>query len=174
MTVLANSMTNRNRLILMVLVAIFVLPIAAATTVFYLAPPTPSAHHGELLSPPLALQSRAFVTLHGETAQFRDLRTDWQLVFVLESCEDRCGAEVDLLQRMQQALGKDAHRVTPLLVTSIPPETWPSPVKLWVGALDVGIYLVDEQGFAALRYPLTTSPQGVLKDLRRLLKYAKG
>lgn len=46
-------------------------------------------------------------------------------------------------------------------------------IKMAKGTLKAGeIYIVDPRYFVILRYPKSTRPRGILKDLQRLLKYS--
>ncbi len=166
---------SRNRWILLLLIAVFVLPIALATAIFYLAPPVPTAHHGELLSPPLDLRGLALADGQGQSRSLTAFPTDWRLAYASGVCPDAaaCEATAAAVLRLHVALGKDAHRVTPLWLTPTLPTDGATDGQ-FRSALASGIYLIDSQGFAALRYPVDADLQGVLKDLRRLLKYAKG
>ena len=188
----------RQRLLLLLVVACFVLPLAAAWLLIGHWRPESSAQHGELLNParPVALR---FDLLDGKPADETAFRGRWVLAYVgsAAECDARCRIGLYDMRQVRLALGKDMDRVkTLLLVDAMPPtgfRDWLAaehPATL-VGVADTAnrialadafgrpgrvgewMYLLDPLGNLLMRYPVDTEPRGLLKDLQRLLKWSK-
>ncbi len=113
----------RQRLLLLLVVACFVLPLAAAWLLIGHWRPESSAQHGELLNParPVALR---FDLLDGKPADETALRGRWVLAYVgsAAECDARCRTGLYDMRQVRLALGKDMDRVkTLLLVDAMPP-----------------------------------------------------
>jgi hypothetical protein len=179
MSAAALSVPDRaaGRRMFLLLVAALALPfVLAATLLFSGWRPAAAPHAGELLPPavPLSLDDLAILAGPPKSA----LAGRWLLV-VREpaACAGDCERRLDALRRVHVALYKAMPRVKRVLLadgdfalaqpdlTVAAPASWP--------ALDrTGIYLVDPRGQAVLRYAPDAEPRAMLADVARLLRYS--
>jgi hypothetical protein len=168
------------RRMFLLLVAALALPFVLAATLFFSGwRPAATPHHGELLAqaataPPLSLDDLAIRAGPPKSA----LAGRWLLVAVEpQGCAAACARRLDALRRLHVALYKAMPRVKRVLLapdvpalaqpdlTVAAPTSWP--------ALDrAGIYLVDPRGQAVLRYAPDAEPRAMLADVARLLRYS--
>jgi hypothetical protein len=175
----------RGRRTLLLIAAVFLLPLAAAMWLYYSSGwrPPPLTQHGMLIDPPRALPSDA-------------LRGQWSLVLLLQGgCDSACLASLDDLGRIRRALDKDMTRVRRVLLhdggccdPGIP--ALAEPDILVLAAADAGgkslralfppvpgatecVYIVDPHGNLVLGYPSAGARLGMLKDLERLLRLSR-
>jgi len=181
---------------LLVLLLVFVGPLVGAWLLFDRVDVwrPPSDHYGSLVEPLRPLDDYAAVlpaTLASET-----LRGHWTLLLLAPSPHDAAAARlVHDLRQLHVALGKHSDRVRRLVVTdggaAAPVATPQQDPYLQVvmadrdalarlgqhlaGSADAGraLYLVDPLGNLMMSYPLPAAPQGVLADLRRLLRTSR-
>lgn len=84
----------------------------------------------------------------------------WQLILLTDKpCRDRCSDWQQLMPKLHASLGRERDRIQ-----------WR---QTPAGVQQSGLLLVDPQGYMVTRYSLDLQPQGVLKDLKRLLKISK-
>lgn len=198
---LAAQAAPANRWVLVMLVLLFVLPVAAATSL-YLAGwrPAGSGHHGELIQPARQVADGVLQTLDGKPVRFSDLRGKWLMVhFGPSSCPEECMKNLYHMRQVHAAQAKEIGRVQRVFIATDTGVAEKLQAKLadypemhaWSGekkalaellqsfGIDAGqaaerqgIYLVDPLGNLIMRYPSGADPSGMLKDLTRLLKYS--
>lgn len=175
---------RRGRRQLLLVAAVFFVPLAAATWMYFYSGwrPAPGAQHGVLVDPPRALPSQA-------------LRGSWSLVLLLAGpCDPACVAALEELGRVRAALDKDMPRVRRVLLHDggccAPglPVLAQSDVLVLAGAGPdgaalralfppvqggPGIYIVDPHGNLVMGYPSAGAGRGLLKDLERLLRLSR-
>jgi hypothetical protein len=181
---------------LLVLLLVFVGPLAGAWLLFDRVDVwrPPSDHYGTLVVPARPLEEYA-AALPAALAP-EALRGHWTLLLLAPAPHDAAGARlVHDLRQLHVALGKHSDRVRRLVVTdggaAAPVATPQQDPYLEVvvadrdalarlgarlaGTADTGraLYLVDPLGNLMMRYPLPAAPQGVLADLRRLLRSSR-
>ena len=115
-----------------------------------------SATHGILLEKPLQVSVAGSTDAQG--------MQKWQLWYIVaDTCDKRCQTDLALLQNAHIALGKDRDRV--VLKTVSPQEALPFLKPGTVAVLDpyhwLMIYYLPEMPY-----------QGLLTDLRKMLKYS--
>jgi cytochrome oxidase Cu insertion factor (SCO1/SenC/PrrC family) len=159
-----------------------------------------TASKGTLIEPARPLEPFALSALDGETFGLEDLRGHWTLVYIAPSiCADPCLQNLYHMRQVRIALNKDMGRVQRLLVLtdserleSLRPvlereypqmETVTGSQQalaemtdqfLGTGAHREGwIYLVDPLGNLMMGFPPDLDPRGMLKDLKKLLKYSQ-
>ena len=138
-------MTFSPRAKLLLIVSLFLLPIAASLTAYFFFPPPATANYGELLLPPQVL-----------SADYRKSRGErWLLIST---------QEIEAASQVRLALGRDASRVDVVVV--------PASVIARAGAAidSTHIYLADPHGNMMMRWPANPDPKRMLEDLKRLLK----
>lgn len=190
--------TWRPRLALLLIIACFAVPLAAAWLLVGHWRPAGAAQHGELLDPaqPVALR---MVLPEGKPADITGLRGRWILAYVgaATACDERCRTGLYDIRQVRLALGRDMERVQTLLLLNGQPE---AEFRRWLNtehpALTVGVaepatqtaligafrqpgqvgdwlYVLDPLGNLLMRYKIDADPRGLLKDLQRLLKWSK-
>lgn len=116
----------------------------------------------------------------------RVLHGRWSLVYLTPaSCEQDCRRALYLLHQIEQALGKDSLRVQRIVhqEPGVDAPAWPGQWRLErpeallsrLQALHARgrIYLIDPLGNLMMYYPQDFAPEGLIGDLRRLLKVSR-
>ncbi|MBI3526292.1 MAG: hypothetical protein HY066_17510 [Betaproteobacteria bacterium] len=174
--------------------AISALPFIAAYLVYLNWRPQSGMNHGELLEI-RPLPQGVLTELNGNTLPTGKLRGKWLLVTIQSpSCDEKCQQKLYYIRQVRTAQGENMPRVerlwvlrgagTPnpsllaahpgLLVARAADPSWLSafPVK-GGGDLTEHIYLIDPLGNLVLRYNDDVNPEGMVKDLTRLLKVSR-
>lgn len=183
MTPPQDDAVRRGRLKLLGLAAIFSLPVVLGWLAFLLDwVPGATGNYGELL-PPKAIASPLFEPWRGH----------WVLAtFDAPECDAYCERKLYFLRQVRRAQGRDQLRVerawvltgpgapkAELLVAIegthvLPPQGAALLSQFPYATSPVDhIYLVDPQGRLMMRFPRDPDPARMLRDLRRLLKYAR-
>lgn len=176
---------NRSRAVLVLLVAMFVAPFAAALMLYYGGwQPAHTRNHGELVKPPRDLRDLDLRRTDGSTFVWHHEDHTWRvLVAPPADCVEACVRLADTLRRVWIGLGQDADRVQVLWVGDatqlgkfaalLPLRDTPAlqarlPDRASGSAIPV--YVVDPSGYLILRYAPGFDPSGLRKDLAQLLK----
>lgn len=176
----------------LVVAAIFLVPLAAALLLYYGGGWRPAADaHGLLIDPPRALSVAGIVLPDGRPAPTEALEGKWSVVYFASACDERTEALLDELARVRVALDKDAPRVRRVLLHAgqcagvefgsrdadllVLEATGPDGadfIAQFPPAVDgaPGIYVVDPHGNLMMSYPASGSARGLLKDMERLLR----
>ena len=180
------KLTPRAKLLL--ILALFLAPIAASVIADVFLRPAATANYGELLLPPSAITSHAFPRVDGSTFAFSSLRGRWVLVTSDSgACPQPCAAKLAAMRQVRLALGRNASRVERVLVVDDvrPPDATalapfadmvlavtPAGMLLPPGPANdrAYIYLVDPLGNVMMRWPARPDMKRMFKDLERLLK----
>lgn len=168
------------KLTTILLVVLFAAPVLAAMVLRLTGwSPTTTSNHGELIKPPVAVDWPTGV---------QEAASDhWVLVAVAgPSCERSCMELVDELVHLHVALGRDEHRVALLLAGPdvLPEAMRRTPVRLAGPALLAQlpesvpappgtVLVVDPRRFLMMRYPPGFNAEGLLDDMKRLLRYSR-
>ncbi len=164
------------------LMAVFFLPLLLAS-VLYMARDhwsLPTKQHGELINPPIEVQTLPLTTENGEPWQFDQEPLLWRMLLVRPDCvDDLCQLQLAKLNSIHEATGKDFKRVGSLLITT----SLDIDQKLienfnyfnWLilpqsDLLTNGIYIMDPNGYIILHYLLDAPAKDMLEDLRHLLR----
>lgn len=190
---------RRARLQLLAVIALFVLPLAAAMLLFGQWRPAGSAEYGELLDPVRPLPPLSATGPDGTSLAPGFLRGRWTLVYVAagSDCPALCRDALWRLRQVRLASGREIDRVQRLALFAGEPDPG---VRGWLarehpglvtGVADAAqragyaegwltpgraggwIYLVDPHGNLVLRHAADGDAGGVLKDLNRLLKLSQ-
>ncbi len=177
---------------LLLVAAVFVLPVVASYVTYYFLRPQSRMNYGELLSPqplpPLALQDAA-----GRPFSLVELKGKWIMIHVAPAeCDQRCRDMLLLMRQVRTAQGKDMDRVERLWIVEdarvpdaellrdygsmrIALAREPAAASVFPTEADrrAHVYLVDPLGNLMLRFPANPDPKRVIKDLERLLKYSR-
>jgi cytochrome oxidase Cu insertion factor (SCO1/SenC/PrrC family) len=188
---------------LLLLAALFVLPMLVAYALYY-SGWRPEAVHpfGELVQPARPVEDAALVLLDGKPIRFSELRGKWTLVtFSAAECLSPCERNLVKMRQVIAAQGKEAERIQSMLIVKDaktrdwlnyaikdypgmravvgPPEAVDALARQF--ALPVGspldnlnrVYLVDPLGNFMMSYPADADPTGMRKDLARLLRISR-
>ena len=166
--------------------------------------PVGQVNHGELIEPARAWPAVPLRGADGTSIASEPWADHWNLVYVVaDDCDAACEGALDLMQRLQASQGKEAGRVAralallreprrnlTALVSRFPgtavwiPGSSASPAwdAYFAGhdangdrvAGDGSIRFVDPRGYYMMRFPAGSDPNGVRRDLARLLKLSKG
>ncbi|MBN2872572.1 MAG: hypothetical protein JXJ30_06655 [Halothiobacillaceae bacterium] len=183
-------MTNGNRrqkAILLGLAVIFLLPLAASWTLYTVRPfDNPGGlQNGVLLDPVERVPVSTLTTLDGKPVDSAVFRGKWTLLYHVSANQDTVGCDadcremVDTLSRVRIAQNEGMRAVQRVLLEpagSAQAATFDDDLKVFEShdwpLAQGAVYLVDRQGYLALRYDPGFDPQGLLDDLDRLLRLA--
>ena len=183
---------------LYVLVAITVLPIAAAYFTYYVAPPEGRTNYGTLLQPQRPVPDLQLTNVDGSRFDLRRLAGSW--VFVMADsgqCDKPCADKLLMMRQQRTMTGKDRDRVERVWLVS---DEEPLPIMLMreyegthfvrapspslreflvlpdtAGAqLQDHIWLIDPRGNLMLRWPRNPEVNGIKRDIAKLLKVSAG
>lgn len=191
--------TPRRLAPILVLTVLCGLPVVASW-VLYLNPqllPARGGQHGLLIEPPLAVNERGLRTPSGEPVASDALRGRWTLIWLTtEPCDRQCETVLRRMHAMRLALREYAAGFQSIAIgleaegQRLQAQS-PADVRVLTGSPEVlrefggrlaasarglspeAYYVVDPRGSAMMRYALTEDPEGILKDLARLLKYSR-
>ena len=193
---------TRGRRGLLMLAALFLLPLGAAFLLYYGTPhwrPRGRANQGELIDPPRALPELAVAGSGGERLAYDPLRGRWTLLYIADDhCDTRCRNALYLTRQTRIALNQDADRVRRLLlaagaccaahelgaphpdlvVARLPAEQVALLVRVMPATDDAPlahagyIYVIDPLGNLILRYAPGAPDRALLDDLKRLLRFS--
>ncbi|MFC6671019.1 hypothetical protein [Marinobacterium aestuariivivens] len=130
--------------------------------------PQGRTHHGVLLADGARIDGWQLQNAGGE--HWRG-EAKWQLFLTVPADCTRCMGWLERMPNLWTAIGKERERVGwhRVSATAVGDVLGSKRVKELGGAL----WVVDPLGNLVLRYDLDVEPQGVLEDMRRLLKLSK-
>lgn len=187
--------TTRSRRTLLLLAALFLLPVAVSFYLYYAAGwrPIGQVNRGELLDPPRALPAVSLPTADGASTGAQFLRGKWTLVYVgAGACDERCrnllytsrqvrlalGDKMDRVQRVFLYQGKCCEQAffgtehAGLIAANVDSPAGRELLQAFPDrATGAGrLYVVDPLGNLMMSYAPDAPPKGMLADLKRLLK----
>jgi len=191
---------NRHRIILAVMALIFLAPTLGAWILFNFTDmgrgEAARANHGNLIVPPRKIDDVVLIDPQnsGRTAR---LYGKWNIVYLAAGeCDKACEYNLYTMRQLRLAMGRDAERLQRVLVVyggfSSPlsvVQTDAYKGQLLVSAteqmrnlfkltdaerpLDLRrLYIIDPLGNLMMSFPEGADPEGIIKDLKRLLKYS--
>jgi cytochrome oxidase Cu insertion factor (SCO1/SenC/PrrC family) len=161
-----------------------------------------AASHGDLIVPPRTLENINLIELAKQSKQQHSLHGKWSLVYLNEGmCDKDCGDNLYKMRQLRLAAGEFAPRIQRVLVV-IDSVASPlsdemlqhfsgqlllhaeqheqmSSLKIFARMKDENpvterrLYLIDPLGNLMMSYPPDTEPAGIIKDLKRLLRYSR-
>jgi len=175
-----------NRVKLLLLIGMFILPVAASYLAYYVWQPTARKNYGELIKQ-IDVQIKG-VSLDGQPKDIANLKGKWVMVYVGSgSCPKTCQDLLYYMRQTRTAQGKEMGRVERLwiLTDGAVPATElqqfhaglnylmadASPTSQFVGS-ETGMYLymIDPLGHLMMRWPQNPEPSRMIKDIKQLLK----
>ena len=188
----------RRYLPLYVLMAITIVPIAAAYISYYFAPPAGRTNYGTLLEPQRPVPALSLTNLDGTRFDLRRLAGNWTFVMVDSGqCDNPCANKLLMMRQQRTMTGKDQERIERVWLIT---DGEPLPIMLMreyegthfvraplqelrdflalpdtPGAqLQDHIWLIDPHGNLMLRWPKNPEINGVKRDLAKVLKISAG
>lgn len=143
------------------IITLFIIPIVAAGCLLYLNknPNFSSTAHGAIIEKPQKLTLKDIEYLDGQ-----DFTKKWSLVYVQpEECGSACELQKEVLHNLYTSLGPDRDRV--VIIT-----TTPNNIDAEVETND--LLILNPHGLHIMQYNDLVNHTGLLKDLRKLLKYS--
>jgi cytochrome oxidase Cu insertion factor (SCO1/SenC/PrrC family) len=196
-----NKPRRGSRTVIVVLILLFAAPLLAAWLLYFLGiHRAGAASHGELITPPRPLPD---VMLIDPMASPQDadehLHGKWTLLYVHPGeCETDCAGYLYRMRQIRLVLGQNAHRLQRVWITDVNGRNLRSQLEEYRGQLVLDLdgpgsrliealkispadnplqsghlYLIDPLGNLLMRYSPATDPGGIIKDLRRLMKYSR-
>jgi hypothetical protein len=183
---------GRQRLILLAIVLIFSIPFTASWVIYNftdIGKGDAKGSYGQLILPPVLLPD-VYLSPPLATGDAQKLYGRWHLLYITANeCGPPCRKRLHEMQELRISLGKDTGRVQLLLgSTSAGSENGLSdfleiysgkrillfrhPVALYPFEQDE-LYLIDPLGNLMMRYSSGSSVEGILQDLKRLLRYSR-
>lgn len=189
--------SRQNRIIIIALVLVFVLPVVTAWYLVFFTDAfrnVDSAAHGKLIEPPRLLPD---VKLSGgKQGVDLNLHGKWTLLAVTDgTCGEVCRENLYRMRQIRLATGKDMNQVQRVLVYNEIDEEMDAVASEYTGQLflslrgageefkaelfkdhgssNQGLFLVDTRGYLMMYYPYDTDPSGIIKDLKRLLRLSR-
>lgn len=184
---------RQGRRLLVLLVTLAALPFVASWLFFFNPQwlPEPSAQHGTLLEPPLALADLELRTLDGGPLELPRGANAWLLLAVESgTCATACRERQIALRQARRATGVEQDRVVRVLALTAPPDA-ATRERLQSASPDLILALAgpalrdqagsgpilllgDPHGLLILRYAAASTPVAdLLKDLKRLLRVSR-
>ena len=180
------AIRRRNRIMLVLLVAVVLLPVALAMLLHLSGwRPTHTRNHGELLNPPVLMSDIEFRNADGVIYDFAPQERRWQIVVVpTPDCGARCAELIAGLDKVWRLQGRRADRLHVLWFGPVPAGAMTfrtfvpmQPVSALVDRLpqlatsgDPSLYLIDPSGFLVMHYAPGFDVADVRADVAQLLK----
>jgi hypothetical protein len=183
----ATPSRTRSRLSLLLIVAVFAVPVLAALALNLMGwMPGHSRNFGEVVHPPLPLRDIEFVLANDGRMHLGNTQERWTLlVRVPAACDTACWQRVALLANVRTSLGRVEDKLDLLLLEREPapeqraafhdfafasPET-PLPGRLSASlATGPELWLVNPYGSVEMRYAPGYLPAELRKDLGKLIR----
>ena len=173
----------------LMLMAVFVVPVAAAYLAYFGWRPAGHTNYGDLLTV-TPLQQTAGVAQDGAPFDLQRLQGKWVMVHVGPArCDAACAQQLYLMRQTRITQGKDQSRIERLWVLTdggtIDPallkehpglHVWRPADAAFVAQFPAGderaghVYMVDPLGNLMLRFPARPDAKRMMKDLKLLLK----
>lgn len=188
MTIDEQRVVRRNRLMLLGIVAIAVIPMLGAYLLYRATAsgePWATTNEGTLLSPPHRYEDLALIDAETGTASsaLEKSGTWWLLTVPAGSCDEVCLAALDKNRALHVLLAKDTARLRRAIVFADGVEgaefedlkaRFPKLFVLETGVpLEPGLYIGDPIGNLILHYGFDQAGKPVLNDLKRLLRISQ-
>lgn len=181
---------KRTRLTLVLVFALFALPLVLAWLLNFVGDFTPGAtvNRGTLIQPVRPVMADGLLDPQGNALAADYFKGEWVLLFRhAGDCGDACHQVLYVLRQVRLAQGKNIDRVKRLLLlegAAMP--AWTVETAQHYPGMDIAraatpgsaavfppvgrIYLVDPLGNLMMEYALDADPRGMIKDLERLLR----
>lgn len=196
------STLNPNKKRLVIIFALFFLPLAIAAIWYTLLPtnyrPGSTTNNGNLILPIYPVQAFEQRTKDGAVYGGKDLEKKWTLVHLIAgNCDEACSKWLYHTRQIRIALAEDMERVNRLSVVDSA-EAAANNIKMWESHPDMqviisskgglreqiqtsaeqaypanSVFLVDPLGNLMMHFPPDIEPKKLMKDLEKLLKLSR-
>jgi cytochrome oxidase Cu insertion factor (SCO1/SenC/PrrC family) len=193
----------RARLMLILIVVLFLLPVVAATWLYISGwrPEGKNLAHGELVQPARPMADVELYSMDGTPFRLSTLHGRWVMVYLGPlPCAADCRNSLYKMQQVRLAQGRDATRVERVMIaTNAGSDALREIARQYPGLLAVGgtrttlqtlarefvssqgtaldapgrVYLIDPIGNLVMSYAPDADPSGMRKDLARLLRLSQ-
>ncbi len=180
------------RINLVLIFAVFAVPLIAAYLSYYVWPPQGRLNYGELIDPK-TMPDVALRSADGKEFSLSTLRGKWIMLSVDSAdCDEACDQKLFLMRQTRISMTKEMNRIERVLLlrgdakaTSDLVKKYPgmhilsgandSLLNTFPGAPNVAdhIYLVDPVGQVMMRYVKSPDATGIRRDLTRLLSVSQ-
>lgn len=191
--------TNRSRLIVAALFAIFTTPFILAWLAYSqgLFVSSKTVNNGQLFTSPPDIAKLQLTYLNNQAATNKQFLRRWWLVTICPQYDSLCKKNLYYMRQIRQATGKNRERVGRAVVLLAPQVEIPELNKDYVGTIALhaqqsiysdflqhqafkrlaltqsSLYLVDPHGNIILFYASNIAPKKILQDLERLLRVSQ-
>lgn len=176
-----------SRIKLLLLLGLFVLPVAASYLTYYILKPEGRKNYGELVKQ-VDLQIKG-TDLSGNPFDFAQLKGSWVMVYAGGgACDESCKQLLYFMRQTRKVQGKEMDRIERvwLITDGLVPDAGLQAeheglkmvrvealvaAKQLAGAEEGGyLYMADPLGHLMMRWPRNPDPSSMVKDIRLLLK----
>jgi len=182
---------RRGRRTLLLLAAIFLVPVAVAFALYYgkLWKPTGSSSKGELITPARPLDVSGLRNPDGSPASAEALQGKWTLLYIGDgACDDACRTALVFGRQTRLALNNEMTRVQRVFLATgnccangyftqeqaglvaLDASGAQKLLAQFPGSQDHSLYIVDPLGNLMMRHDATHTSKDLLTDLKKLLK----
>lgn len=174
------SAKPRSTRVLLLVVLAFMTPFLTAVYLRFSGwQPGSTRNHGDLLAPPLPMQAVGAQQADGKPWAWENTDYRWTLLAQLPAaCDQACEELLTVLPKVRQTLSRHAHRLPQFVLAPAEARGDALPALALTDALPelqaavtgVEVWLVDPHGYLVLHYPAGFDPNGLRRDLSRLIK----
>jgi hypothetical protein len=169
-------------------------PVIASYAAFYFIKPEARSNYGALIEPQRDLPRLALTELNGQAFDIDKLKGKWVMVHTdAGACPDACAKQLYIMRQLRATQGKEMDRIDLVWLIRDDAEV-PSPVRnayegvhmlrgsvqgidAWLPAGEAPvtqhIFLVDPLGHLMMRWPAEPDPNGMKRDLAKLLRASR-
>ncbi|HVE89935.1 MAG TPA: cytochrome C oxidase subunit I [Burkholderiaceae bacterium] len=196
---MARSVKRQRRYLpLYVLLAVTIVPVAAAYISYYFAPPAGRTNYGTLLEPQRPVPALSLANLDGTRFDFGQFKGKWIFAMVDGSqCYKPCAEKLLMMRQQRNMTGRDRDRVERVWLITDDEPLQIVLMREYEGThfvraplqglgdflvlpdtpgsqLQDHIWLIDPRGNSMLRWPKDPEISGVKRDIAKLLKISAG
>ncbi len=194
------KIARRNRVTLVMLALVFLVPLAYAFWIYSgMEAPDHTKNHGDFVQPARKISQFNLIQTDGQLFGLSDLQGKWTLVYVgTGECDDRCAQALYKIRQSRMAQGEKVRRVQRLYImfanhpepslqkvladhkgmfVARPAEPSGDEIQKIFSLQDQTpvlqanrVYIVDPLGNLMMSYPRGFDARGLIKDLQHLLK----
>jgi len=191
----ASHVRRRQRLKLLAILLVCAAPVVASYLAYYVFPPAVRTHVGELIEPQRPVGAFQALGADGAPLRLDSLRGRWVLLQVDRgACGQPCVEKLYAMRQQRTMTGKDRERIERVwLIVDAEPvaaqiggayegtlmlraDPAAAAALLPVGAgrgVEDYLYLIDPLGNLMMRFPRDADPNGMKRDLAKLLKASR-